>query len=175
VKLAAVLLVSACWTGSVAPAPTTTAEPAPAQAKPPMKLEPGVGLGLVRLGMLRSETRRLMGTPSVQAEPDESFDQYYKLGLSLAFAGDRLDAIHAFSGEVGGYENEPWGRFEISAPHGVTFDSTYEQVIAGWGEPTSKGDLSSAPVPSNWISYPGVSFDFITANGHLFHVIVSTD
>jgi hypothetical protein len=174
VKLAAPLILTACWTSSVTPPPASTPEPAPVKPRRPAMLEPGVGVGSVRLGMQRSETRRLLGTPSVQADPNESFDQYYPRGLSLAFDDEqRVDAIHLFSGERGGYETEPWERFELTAAHGITFDSTFDQVVAGWGPPENKGDLSSAPIPTHWISYPGVSFDFIIANEHLFHVVVS--
>ena len=35
------------------------------------------------------------------------------------------------------------------------------------------GDLAQAPIPSKWIDYGGVMFDFRIDDGRMFHVVIS--
>lgn len=60
-------------------------------------------------------------------------------------------------------------------PEGIDVDATYADVLRIYGQPTSRGELSLAPVPSLWIDYDdrGVAFDFITETGEMILVKVS--
>jgi len=136
----------------------------------------GKSMGKIELGMTRARVRELLGEPSPQTDPDDSFDQYYPLGLSVAYDdGGLVLALHAFSGTNAGYETEPWAHFDLRTPEGITFDMTEQEVVAKMGPPKRSGALDHAPIPSNWIDYGPIQFDFISSNHHLFHVVVAKE
>ena len=58
-------------------------------------------------------------------------------------------------------------------PSGLTWTATEAQVLATMGPPTGTGDLAQAPIPSKWIDYGGVMFDFRIDDGRMFHVVIS--
>lgn len=131
---------------------------------------PGVSVGPLELGMTEAAVRAAMGVPESDTD---GFLQYYRAGISVALDGGTVSALHVFSGVPGGYENEPWLGFDLRLPSGLTWTATEAQVVAAMGEPATKGDLAQAPIPSKWIDYGPVMFDFRIDDGRLFHVVIA--
>ena len=133
----------------------------------------GASAGPIELGMTAAAVRAALGAPSVESN---GFLQYYRDGISVALTDDgTVDALHVFRGVPGGYENEPWSLFELRLPSGLGWDSTEAQVRATMGAPAGEGALSEAPIPSKWIDYGGVMFDFRIDDGRMFHVVIAAD
>jgi len=131
---------------------------------------PGVSAGVLQLGMTEAAVRAALGPPEVDSD---GFLQYYRAGISVAISDGKVDALHLFRGVPGGYENEPWREFALRLPSGLTWTATEAQVLATMGAPTGTGDLAQAPIPSKWIDYGGVMFDFRIDDGRMFHVVIS--
>jgi hypothetical protein len=166
--LAATLLgLAGC---AAAPGPVVAPSNAGGDAAARATAIPGRSAGPIRLAMTGAAVRAALGAPEVD---DGKFLQYYRRGLSIALVDGVVDAIHLYRGVPGGYETEPWQRFELRLPGGLRWSSTEAQVRAALGAPTGTGDLSGAPIPSKWIDYPGLMFDFRVDDGRMFHVVVS--
>lgn len=135
---------------------------------------PGRSGGRVTLGMTEAAVRAAMGAPP--ESDSDGFLQYYRAGISVALTDERtVDALHLYRGVPGGYENEPWQPFALRLPSGLTWDATEAQVIATMGQPGGEGALEEAPIPSRWIDYGGVMFDFRIDDGRMFHVVIAAD
>jgi len=136
-------------------------------------LGPGCFIGPVRLGMSRTEVRAAVGVEPEVDEDTPEFDQFPTRGLEVQFDDKGVaSAIHAYSAERAGYETRTRTAFPLQGPDGMHWGMTAEQVIAVMGSKGKTGDLSGAPVPTNWMSYSNIMFDFVTSTGHLFHVVV---
>ncbi|MBK7079047.1 MAG: hypothetical protein IPH44_42955 [Myxococcales bacterium] len=131
---------------------------------------PGRSAGPIALGMTPAAVRAALGVPD---SDDGEFMQYYRHGLSIALAGGVVDAIHAYRGVPGGYEDEPWRAFALRLPNGLGWDATEAELRAAYGAPVAAGELAAAPIPSKWIDFGGVMFDFRVDDGRLFHLVVA--
>jgi hypothetical protein len=131
---------------------------------------PGQSAGPITLGMAPAAVRAALGVPD---SDDGEFMQYYRHGLSIALAGGVVDAIHVYRGVPGGYEDEPWHEFALRLPNGLGWDATEAAPRAAYGAPVAAGDLATAPIPSKWIDFGGIMFDFRIDDGRLFHLVVA--
>lgn len=130
---------------------------------------PGRSAGPVTLGMTPASVRAALGVPD---SDDGEFMQYYRHGLSIALAGGVVDAIHAYRGVPGGYEDEPWREFPLRLPGGLGWDATEAELRAAYGAAVAAGDLAAAPIPSKWVDFGGIMFDFRIDDGRMFHLVV---
>jgi hypothetical protein len=48
-------------------------------------------------------------------------------------------------------------------------------VIKEYGKPKKEGELDFAPIPSKWISYEGIGFDFVTETGRIITINIHSD
>lgn len=179
IRAAALAIVLAACGGS-APAPpgpviaNTAAAPDAAPGFTGGIAEPGVGVGVLRLGTSEADVRALLGAAEPEVFDETTFYEYVDRGLTVALVGGRVDAIHLYRGGMrGGYEHDRWAPFDFRTARGITFASTYDDVIAAYGPPVSSGSLDDAPVPSRWIDYGGIMFDFVIESGAMFHVVIS--
>lgn len=139
---------------------------------------PGAALAGVAMGLSTDELVRLLGAPQDVSEFPEDGALYYSyrsLGLSFLFERGVLTTGFAYSGRQGGYETGEFARYGGATPEGIDVDATYADVLRIYGPPTTRGELSLAPVPSLWIDYDdrGVAFDFITETGEMILLKVS--
>lgn len=130
---------------------------------------PGQSAGPVTLGMAAAAVRAALGVPD---SDDGEFMQYYRHGLSIALVDGVVDAIHAYRGVPGGYETEPWHPFALRLPSGLGWDATEAEVRDAYGAPVAAGELAAAPIPSKWIDFGGIMFDFRIDDGRMFHLVV---
>jgi hypothetical protein len=139
-------------------------------------LEPGRAIGPIRMGMLRADVAAVLGTkPEVAADSPE-YDQFYNRGLEIQYDDtNHVVGIHAYSAVRAGYETRERTPFPLAGPNGIHWGSTYDEVIAAMGAPGYAGDLSSAPVPTKYLTYGDVMFDFTMSDNRLFHVVVFND
>jgi hypothetical protein len=144
-------------------------------AGPAANVVPLKSVGKVELGMTKSQVRAILGTPGVDPSPfAKEYDQYFTKGISVAYGDDGLvEAIHIYSDIQGGYEKDIWKAFDLRLPSGVKWGAKYDDVIKIYGTPGAKGGLKDAPIPSRWIAYEGIMFDFTVADDRLFKANVS--
>ena len=81
--------------------------------------------------------------------------------------------IHLYSDTPGGYEKPIWKAYDLKLDTGVAWGAKYDDVIRIYGKPGATGDLHSAPIPSRWIAYDGIMFDFVIAEDKLFKANIS--
>src|SRR5687767_8469781 len=130
------LLLLACRPAAVAP----VAPPA-AQAATETTIWPGEGAAPVRLAEGCAAARARLGEPSetVAFEEGVSYDKWLSRGLCVLCRGDAMEAIFAYSGRKGGYDDDPWAPYPARLDNGITFDTSYDEVIAAMGEPQGSG------------------------------------
>ena len=158
-----------------APAAPLANNYAPVGAKPTTSIMPGASLAGVLLGATRAQVEAVLGKPSsVDTFTDSYYLEYAARGLSFAVENEVVVWGIAYSGRIGGYEKGEFKRFDGHTPEAVTMDSTEDDVRRIYGEPDKHGDLSLAPIPSNWLNYDsrGLTFDFITATHQLISITV---
>jgi hypothetical protein len=138
------------------------------------EIVPGESLAGVALGSSPEDVIRRLGEPEeiVDFDDDVQFYSYQSRGLSFRFEQGVFVTGFAYSGRKGGYETGEFGRFDGRTPEGVGVDASEAEVRRLYGEPYGAGELPQAPIPSRWIDYDGVMFDFIAATGELISINV---
>ena len=138
-------------------------------------MKPGESIGAVKLGMTKAELVGAIGAPESSSAHDATHEyvHYAGGGLQVSIEAGKVKGIFAFSGIAGGYEKAT-KRFDARAPKGVTLDATYDQVVASLGKPDKEGELTHAPIPSKWIAYAGMSFEFVKASGKMISISVQS-
>ena len=140
----------------------------------PVVIEPGDGAGNVRLGMRQGQVKRRIGEPDrAEVFPSENstFWTWPSQGLSLQFAGRKLNAMFFYSGVKGGYETRDYKPFPGRTPEGITVYSNVAQVMGAYGSPDEAGELADAPIPARWFTYDnGVGFTFLAAGDKMVYV-----
>ena len=136
---------------------------APKTPKTP-NVAPGVSAGPVRFGMTRQEVRKTVGVKHVnETVLGAEYDGFHERGLEVRYdAEGRVREIFLFGAVASGYPDPKVTRtpFDLLFPGGVTFRSTYDEVLAALGEPSRRGQNTSADIPYRWLAYPGVTFHF---------------
>ncbi|MGD1840974.1 MAG: hypothetical protein ACFB0B_08780 [Thermonemataceae bacterium] len=136
----------------------------------------GVGAGGVLLGMNADEVISTLGNDYQKESFEEEklfYLSYYKQGIAVAFTNNLVDVIFLYSGLVGGYETGQFQRFECQIAPSITMDATYEEVIDVFGQPLKEGDLSGADIPSKWLHYEGIGFNFVIESGQIIYISIS--
>ncbi len=143
------------------------------------KIDIGVGIGDVVLGKEENEIIEILGDEyekSVYEGEDLHYLCFYELGISTCFQGNILNSIFIYSGLKGGCETGKFKRFEGIIDGKITMDSNYQEVMLHFGKPMDQGEYDFPPIPSQWISYDGIAFDFIIETGEIiFMTILSPD
>jgi hypothetical protein len=138
-------------------------------------IEPGEGVGNLRLGMGRAKVRRRVGQPTKvdRLQSGEQYWTYPELGLSVRFEGHRLDALYCYSGVHGGYETRDYQPFPGSTVGGVGMRSTQREVLEAFGKPARWDEDPRAPIPATWLTYEGgLSFCFTARDQRLVYLSV---
>ncbi|MEM9981400.1 MAG: hypothetical protein AAF734_02815 [Bacteroidota bacterium] len=136
----------------------------------------GVRAGGVSLGMNADKVIGILGNDYHKESFEEEklfYLSYYKQGIAVAFTNHLVDTIFLYSGIVGGYETGQFQRFECQIAPSITMDATYEEVINVFGPPLKEGHLSGADIPSKWLHYEGVGFDFVIESGQIIYISIS--
>lgn len=134
---------------------------------------PGEGIGAARIGMTRAALVAALGKPDkVSAKGSGEYMYFAGGGLQVSLDAGKVRGAFAFSGVAGGYEKAT-RRFDVRAPKGIGFDATPDQVVAALGVPEARGELTHAPIPSRWIAYAGISFEFVKATGKMISISVT--
>lgn len=105
------------------------------KSEEPMTIEPSVGIGKVKFGMLSKEVRSILGKPDFEmrdAQMTESL-AYNELGLSIYIFKGLVKGITC-RGLSGDPEVKPC---TARTSKGIGIGSTREQIIEAYGEPTS--------------------------------------
>lgn len=141
------------------------------------RIIPGVGAGDLRLGMTQVEVIKVMGEPEkVSTFPSQDcyYYNYLTKGVSVLFKPDRVTTLFLYSGIRGGYEKGDYAPYAGITNNGITVKSNYIDVLNAYGAPLKEGKLSSAPIPSKWISFNGISFSFIIETDQLIYLTVKS-
>lgn len=136
----------------------------------------GESVGEIKLGMTASDVVPLLGPPSDRKYYDNNevlFLTYDLLGIQLTFDLGILVNITAFSGRTGGYQTKSFNRCNIKTDKGITMDSKKDDIIKAYGKPLLQGDLPHPPIPTEWMSYRGIYFEYIKDTQELISISCS--
>jgi hypothetical protein len=176
-RWSSVAILAACG-GAAAPEPqrpiANVSTPAPRPSG--VNLRPGVAIDPIALGMARADVRHMLGVPPAAANDPDEFDEYPERGLEIEYDKDeRASAIHVFSDVIAGYETLERQAFPLLGEREIRWGMSRARLLGMLGEPRASGDLAHAPIPTRWIEYPGVMYDFVVETDELFHVVVWSD
>ena len=134
----------------------------------------GIGVGHIRLGIGQDVVERLMGACEGERTFDDGtlFRNFYTLGTSFKFRDGRLTHVFFYSDRKGGYETGEYRKHSGVTTEGVSLDSAPEQVFSAYGQPRERGDMTMAPVPSYWLRFSGIGFDFISETHEMIYMSV---
>jgi hypothetical protein len=175
----------------LAPIETTQAASEPEESELDLGfVEPGRAVGPLRIGMSAAQVEAELGEPTQIEEflgrgehaVARLFYLYDHLGVDISFVRDSSDtwiakSIFVFTGIAGGYESvRPGFRgFDPAAPAVDIEFPTKDDVLAMFGPPPDSGELPMAPIPSTWLSYETLGFDFVTGTGELISLHIKSE
>lgn len=126
-------------------------------------------------GISREKVIEILGEPNDTGSynnSSETFLNYHHFGMSVKLRDDIVDSVFYYSGRKGGYETGVYAPYRGKLPHEISFDSTYAEVLAKFGDPDKSGDNGLAPIPSHWLKYEELGFGLsaIMETGELIYV-----
>lgn len=111
-------------------------------------INPGTGVGNIRLGMTLAQVIKVLGTPRVKEKIDTGICYYYSSAGLLIFAGgatnyEDLNApVTRISCGTGFKDDATWARnFWGKTREGISIGATPEQVLKAYGPPEAGADL----------------------------------
>ncbi len=139
-------------------------------------IAPGFGVGPIQAGIKAAWVEILLGEPDEITSFNDSQDYwaYLSRGLTLMFKSKLLVTVFVYSDRLGGYEKGLHQAFKGATLEGIHIDSLQKDVTAAYGEPDNVGEMPMAPIPSRWVNYKGISFDFIVESGAMIYMSVGT-
>ncbi len=105
------------------------------KSEEPMVIEPGVGIGKVKFGMLSKEVRSILGKPDFEMRDAQMTESlvYNELGLSIYIFKGSVKGMTC-RGVSGDPEVKPCTAI---TSRGIGIGSTREQIVEAYGKPTS--------------------------------------
>jgi Caspase domain len=139
--------------------------------QPSTAIVAGHGIGPIMVGMDESQILQRLGNPDERSGFDDKtrYLNYFKKGLSIMLAGDKVRSIFAYSARQGRFGPSKYLRYQGAMDEGLTFDSSYDDIIRKLGVPEKSGAVGT----DKWVSYKrGIGFDFNEA-GKILHLVVT--
>ncbi len=104
----------------------------------PHAIDPGKGVGPIRIGMARQEVEAIWGAPN--EDEKGGYAWYYDHGVRLSYSlGSEVLSIGCIS-----WTSSPYKAFSGTTTEGIGIGSTVDEVIAAFGEPGDK-EVARAP------------------------------
>jgi len=153
-----VLLLPACSERAAAP-------DAPAAAGEPLVIQPRASVGPIREGMTTQEVASVFGEP---ARRTANALIYPQLGLAVMHGLDGKAQV-VMCGDVTGLHGPFVKAFRGRTPEGLGMESTREEIIKAFGEPTEAETLRGG---QESLRYANQGITFTLQSGKVHHMIV---
>jgi hypothetical protein len=117
-----------------------------ATTQPSILISAGHGIGPILVGMEESQITQLLGSPderSITFDDKTRYLNYFKRGLSIILAGGRAASIFAYSERPNRYGSSKYLRYQRTMDEGLTFDSSYHDVMRKLGAPEKSGAVGT--------------------------------
>lgn len=125
-------------------------------------IDPKMSIGPIFNGMTIKQVREQLGKPT----QEKGFLVYSELGLViLPGRGGLAEGIVCHAANKPFFEKSFSGR----TPEGIGIDSTRDEIIAAYGEPTTK-DTSPSGIED--LYYESIGMRFKISNGKVFQIVV---
>lgn len=131
----------------------------------PILIEPNMSVGKVRAGMTLSQVVAELGEPPRRTA---TALEYPQLGFAVLPGPDDLAQV-VMCGDVTGINGPFVKAFRGQTKEGIGMNSTREQVIRAYGEPT-QAEKMRAGIES--LKYQGLGITFTLEGGKVHHMIV---
>ena len=142
-----------------------------------VKIIPGIGVGNIRLGMSFKDITRQFGEPekiSIFEDITQIYYIYYSKGIQIFFENKKIKSIILLSGLKEHDEASSYKPFPGITDRGITMRSTYKDIINAYGKPKKVADFNSFKIPSQRITYDGISFNFVMKTKKLLNINIIT-
>jgi len=142
-----------------------------------VKIIPGIGVGNIRLGMSFKDITRQFGEPEKISKFEEGrqiYYIYYSKGIQIFFENKKIKTIILLSGLKGDMEVSSYKSFPGITDRGITMRSTYKDIINAYGKPNKVTDFNNLKIPSQRITYDGITFNFVMKTKQLLNINIIT-
>jgi RNA polymerase sigma factor (sigma-70 family) len=128
----------------------------------PLLIEPGVGVGKVKVGMTEDEVIAALGQPDRKQGEVLIYDKEF--GMSVVFNRQKIvGAVFCGGGVV----------FSGHTTEGLGIGTTREELIQKLGEPTSVEKDAGDPTGEERLDYQTPGLTFAIREGKVFHIVVN--
>jgi hypothetical protein len=132
---------------------------------PPLQIEPNLSVGKLRAGMRADAVVAQLGEPQRRTA---NALEYTRLGFAVMPGPDGIVQV-VMCGDVTGISGPLVKAFNGRTKEGIGMNSTREQVIRAYGEPTSSEKFRGG---TESLQYAPLGITFTLEGGKVYHMIV---
>jgi hypothetical protein len=158
--VASALAGTLCWISCSQNQDQATQHPAP-----PLAIEPGIAVGLIKAGMPVKEVVAQLGEPERRTA---NALEYTHLGFAVMPSSDGIVQV-IMCGDVTGINGPLVKAFTGRTKEGIGLASTREELLKAYGEPSSTEKLRGG---TESIRYDSLGMTFTLEGGKVYHMIV---